>query len=841
MLPRLHLLFIFLVALVHLAPSTALAQAARAGVVTTLEGTVTVTTASLPPPRPLKFRDDVFVNDRVVTGDRSIARMLLGGKAVVTVRERSSLTITEIPGKSTIALDSGKIAIAVAREKVRPGEEIEVRTPNAVAGVRGTAFIAEVSQATASLDAAQGAVTSSFYGFAGLVTIQAGAQVVTLNPGMYVSATGLAPATSGVMTDAMRARALTGLQTGLKLAGGATQELANEQAMGTTVATFSAAGAAVEAAPSSVGAPSAVAVNLTAPLLPGGIASIPAAPPAPPSVPTSGKSGSSAFLIFGDRAVERALLTTQIASDFPSRVVIDVTGLPSDLSAFGTVWHVGALTPFTPAEQTRLQAFLSTGGGLHLTGERPCCEALNASITSLLRSVVEGGGQITVGGQGDFVDGPFTFSVTDRGGIGQRLLAGGVTEWQPSAPGGIDGVTGSNILVTTESGAVVGAVWDESDLVDDAGRITLLMDVNWFSNTEAAAPVIQSINAFIDDTPTTLRLNGPLFRSVGDDLGVAGDPMLDIAGYTIIGASTDALVAVSGSRLLLPGSLVRLEDSSVVNGGSLIRVDGGSEIVQTSAQPIVSISGGHIDVGGGGHLFDIAGRAGTTELDPATGLILGTDRPLQPGPGAPLLRADGGATLAAAGHAFKIDTAVLAATAPLLALDGSGLTTGADAIALIKQARLEIPNDAIALVSLRGGVLNVANGSLVNVAGGSSLAVAGSLVSLAGGSTLNIFNGALLSVSGGSIVNIGGPLVSFSGAGNVLNVTNSFVPTALISGVPVYSPPGSVIIGATPLVGLGTAGTININGVPLTPTTPLSSLKGSLITVQDSAKIKIGP
>jgi hypothetical protein len=169
------------------------------------------------------------------------------------------------------------------------------------------------------------------------------------------------------------------------------------------------------------------------------------------------------------------------------------------------------------------------------------------------------------------------------------------------------------------------------------------------------------------------------------------------------------------------------------------------------------------------------------------------------------------------------------------------LTTGADAIALVRQARLDVPNDAVALVSLRGGALNVTNGSLVSVAGGSRLGVAGSLVSLAGGSTLNVLNGALLNVSGGSVVSIGGSLVSFSGVGNVLNVTNSFAPTALIGGIPVHGPAASFSIGGTPLAGLGSAGTININGVALTPTTPLSSLKGSLIAIQGGGTVKVGP
>src|SRR5262245_3505868 len=64
--------------------------------------------------------------------------MLLGGVAVVTVRERSSLTITEVPGRrSAIDLTSGKVKVAVASERMRAGDTIEVRTPNAVAACGG--------------------------------------------------------------------------------------------------------------------------------------------------------------------------------------------------------------------------------------------------------------------------------------------------------------------------------------------------------------------------------------------------------------------------------------------------------------------------------------------------------------------------------------------------------------------------------------------------------------------------------------------------------------------------------------------------------------------------------
>ena len=116
----------------------------RAGVVTTLEGKVTVVRASAAEPSPLKFRDAVFVRDRIATDKDSFARVLLGGRAVVTIREYSTVTITEVPGVATVDVASGRVAVAVARERMRPGDLIEVRTPNAVAGIRGTVIVAEV-------------------------------------------------------------------------------------------------------------------------------------------------------------------------------------------------------------------------------------------------------------------------------------------------------------------------------------------------------------------------------------------------------------------------------------------------------------------------------------------------------------------------------------------------------------------------------------------------------------------------------------------------------------------------------------------------------------------------
>ncbi len=149
--------------LLDLWPTLALGQATKAGVVSTLQGTVTASRAAAPQPIPLKFKDDVFLLDRIQTGDQSVARILLGGKALVTVRERSVLTVTEIPGRSTVNLESGKISLAVARERMSAGESVDIRTANAVAAVRGTVVVAEVTRATAQATPGPPQIVSNFY------------------------------------------------------------------------------------------------------------------------------------------------------------------------------------------------------------------------------------------------------------------------------------------------------------------------------------------------------------------------------------------------------------------------------------------------------------------------------------------------------------------------------------------------------------------------------------------------------------------------------------------------------------------------------------------------------
>jgi len=230
-------------------PAIAVAQGGRAGVVTTIEGHVTVTHQAQPAPRPLRFKDDVFVADRIATGDRSLARMLLGGKAVLTVRERSILTITEIPGRSNVRIESGKIALAVARERLKPGEAIDIETPNAIAGIRGTVVVAEVQRASAQQGAGGVAVTTTFSVLRGSVSVmQLDPSTRTpLGAGVSVgvnhsfSATGAAGGRVQPIPPGEVQRIMSGLQPGgPPHAAAANAEQLKEQAMTTAVVLVSA-------------------------------------------------------------------------------------------------------------------------------------------------------------------------------------------------------------------------------------------------------------------------------------------------------------------------------------------------------------------------------------------------------------------------------------------------------------------------------------------------------------------------------------------------------------------------------------------------------------------------
>ncbi len=233
---------------------------------------------------------------------------------------------------------------------------------------------------------------------------------------------------------------------------------------------------------------------------------------------------ANGMLLFGDADTfpivpSRQALEANLRTLRPNVLVTNLNGptFPADLSAYGTIWFVGAFSAISAsaADQTRLTQFLANGGRLYLTGERQCCQALNSSVQNLLRAVVVGGSGIVVGTPRDFFSPPGDpllpvagFNRTARGGV--TTMPNALTSWVPNAPGEIRNISGGNILATIDAGdvpGIVAGVWNEGDLRGNAGRIVLMMDVDWLSDQASLAQcdavcrqaIIENFVVFLDD------------------------------------------------------------------------------------------------------------------------------------------------------------------------------------------------------------------------------------------------------------------------------------------------------------------------------------------------------
>lgn len=96
--------------------------------------------------RPLKQGDDIFVNDEIVTGNRSFAVLQFVDGAKVTIRPNSALVIEDYlyngtdQDAATLSLLSGGLRVITGAMAKSNPENYKVRTPVALMGVRGTEF-----------------------------------------------------------------------------------------------------------------------------------------------------------------------------------------------------------------------------------------------------------------------------------------------------------------------------------------------------------------------------------------------------------------------------------------------------------------------------------------------------------------------------------------------------------------------------------------------------------------------------------------------------------------------------------------------------------------------------
>lgn len=120
------------------------------GIVVAVAGPVTVARVAATP-QPLQMGDPLYDGDVVEVSKNAFARLWLGGRTTVTVRELSRVQLREEVAaegiRYTLELVWGKLRASVGRMLMLKG--VGVWTRNAVASVRGTDFIVETVQRTA--------------------------------------------------------------------------------------------------------------------------------------------------------------------------------------------------------------------------------------------------------------------------------------------------------------------------------------------------------------------------------------------------------------------------------------------------------------------------------------------------------------------------------------------------------------------------------------------------------------------------------------------------------------------------------------------------------------------
>jgi hypothetical protein len=784
--------------LVALSPLPVLAQTQPVGVVTTLTGQATLARTAVPEPLILKFRDDVFERDRISTAEKSIVRVLLGGKAIVTVRELSVVTITEQPGRATIDLTSGKIGVSVAKQRMRPGEALEIRTPNAVAAVRGTVVTAETAMV------------------AGVQLTEYDVQSGTLDlvmPRPEVLAPGRGITVSGLTAGIPRAARPDAFTAGFERESGAGAAPAGAATEGPIASGLSQAGAlALAISPPPFAGPipgGSTGTVLQAPI--NGITGKTAAeieqtasqitPITPP--PTSGGDGGTGGggplppPSGGTKA--NALVNSGFETGPLTPWTLNGAG--------GIVSSLGSIT----APEGQSMALIHTATDAPLVSGNPALfpsPPTNVTQGSRLSQAfsVAGGSLYTIQVNYNFITNEFpTQSVDD---IFRALVSspsGTITQLAQETRLTSTFQTSSEVsttlgFTTSSSHGRTGFKQVTTQWVPEtSGTATLSFDV--FDRNDQIFDSAALVDA------TSVGQDPPLyFLRRGDSLVRNGtDPLLRLHNAT---QTFDSLMVVCcDGRATLAGPLLHATDSSLTVPWSLLAVLQGGALTTSSTDSLARLDGGVYGFGGAGvPMFDLYGTGAA--VDPESGLTLGTHRPLQHG--GSLLEASS-ATINAT-QAVRVDNALLEASAPLLSLkNGSKLTTAADTVQLSYQAKV---TSLGSVVALDRSALTVARGAVLNLAGGSVLRVTGNLFSLTNGSSLSLLSGPLVSLSGGSFLNVTGALIGFGGTGgNLVSVTNSFCPCTSIGGIPVSLTGGALAsnVSITGAIKNGGLGTVNVS------------------------------
>ena len=141
-------------------------QPTSIGHVTALEGKVTVLRQGKFAPEPLTLHKPVFQEDIIETDRASKVRITLSDATVISLGEQSRLELKHFSYDARQQTRSGRLAIAwgffraILKEMTSPSS-VEVITPTAVAAIRGTDLMGEVTADSTAIVVLEGTVAVS--------------------------------------------------------------------------------------------------------------------------------------------------------------------------------------------------------------------------------------------------------------------------------------------------------------------------------------------------------------------------------------------------------------------------------------------------------------------------------------------------------------------------------------------------------------------------------------------------------------------------------------------------------------------------------------------------------
>jgi len=180
-------------------------------------------------------------------------------------------------------------------------------------------------------------------------------------------------------------------------------------------------------------------------------------------------------------------------------VINSWSAAPSNLSPYNIVWDGGFLSNPGATVAANVVSYVNGGGGFYGQVERPCCETHNAWVTGIFRTLT-GDNALVFGAAGDSPSNATgTFLTPDTTILLDPNDIRGTT-FDISAPGQLAVSDQSKVFAKqlAANGFNIGVAYATTDLVNNAGRIVAISDIDWLSGINAdEANALANIRKFL--------------------------------------------------------------------------------------------------------------------------------------------------------------------------------------------------------------------------------------------------------------------------------------------------------------------------------------------------------